>query len=263
MPHAATVSVPLYYQEFGDGPPIALIPGLGSDHRAWAPLLPFLDPEFRCISFDNRDSGQSGPGPSTYTIAEMAQDVVSLLDALAIERCHVIGVSMGGAIAQELAISRPERLDRLVLLSTYTTSDARGAAILQSWLQLRQALPRAEYLHSIYPWLYSVEDYATPGLLDAILQYALDNPYPQSPEQYERQMRAALSHDTNGRLHAIRAPTLLLFGEEDILTPLRFADGLVAEIPDVRLQTFPGTGHALLWTRTGPVAEVIRSFLKG
>lgn len=261
MPYANLKPCRIYYEETGHGPAVVLIPGLGADHRTWAVLLPILADHFRCVTLDHRDSGQSDPASAPYAIQELAADIVGLQDALNIKRCHLVGTSMGGAVAQEVAIAHPGRVDRLVLIATYTSSDARGAAILESWLHLQRTLPREAYLRAIYPWLYSVEDYAAPGLIEGVLQYALENPHVQKPDQYERQVRAALSHHTVGRLGHIRAPTLLLCGEEDILTPPRFAHSLLAEIPDVRLQPFPGTGHALVWTRTAEVAHAINEFL--
>ena len=251
----------LYVEDVGIGAAVLFIAGLGSDHHSWTPVLPLLSEVLRCITFDNRDSGASEEATQPYTVADLAADAAQVLDALGVPRAHVVGASMGGAIAQELALRYPERVERLVLLSTYTSSDERGAAILRSWLHLQRSLPREAYYRAIYPWLYTVEDYAVPGLIEGVLEYTLRERAAQSASAYERQMAAALSHDTVGRLAAIRAPTLLLFGEDDVLTPLRFARSLLAEIPDVRLQTFPRTGHSLLWTRTAEVGAAIRQFL--
>ena len=261
MPFVRVGDLNFYFEEIGAGPPIVFISGLGSDLRSWTPLLPFLSTTYRCITFDNRDTGSTSQVPDGYAISDMAEDVAGLLEALGVQRAHVVGASMGGAIAQELAIGRPDLVDHLVLLSTYTSADSRGAAILDSWLHLQRALPREAYLRAIYPWLFSVEEYAAPGLIEGVLQYALEHRSQQSPEAYERQMQAALSHHTVGRLGAIRAPTLALFGEDDILTPLRFARSLTEEIPLARLRTFPGAGHALVWTRTREVAEEILGFV--
>ena len=251
----------LYVEDVGIGAPVLFIAGLGSDHHTWVPVLPLLSDAFRCITFDNRDSGASDEAGQPYAVAELAADAAAILEALGVARAHVVGVSMGGAVAQELALRYPERVGRLVLLSTYTSSDERGATILGSWLHLQRALPRDDYFRAIYPWLYTVEDYAVPGLVESVLEYTLRERSSQSESAYARQMAAALSHKTVGRLAAIRAPTLLLFGEDDSLTPLRFARSLAAEIPDVRLQTFPRTGHSLLWTRTAEVGAAIRQFL--
>lgn len=261
MPFVSVGQLNVYFEERGAGPPILFISGLGSDLRSWEPLLPFCSTTYRSITFDSRDNGSTSPAGGPYTISDMVEDAAGLLGALGVPRAHVVGASMGGAIAQELAIRRPDLVDHLVLLSTYTSSDPRGAAILESWLHLQRALPREAYLRAIYPWLFTVEEYGAPGLIEDVIQYALENRSQQSPEAYERQMQAALSHHSVGRLSAIRAPTLVLFGEDDILTPLRFAHSLMEEIPHVRLRTFPGAGHALVWTRTREVAEEILGFL--
>jgi pimeloyl-ACP methyl ester carboxylesterase len=261
MPLVQAGEVRLYVEEAGNGSPVLFIAGLGSDHHAWASLLPALTEHFRCITFDNRDSGASDESARPYTVVEMAQDAVAVLDAVGVMQAHVVGTSMGGAIAQQLALRYPDRVARLVLLSTYTSSDERGAAILRTWLALQRALPREAYLRGIFPWLYTVEDYAVPGLIEGVLDVALHVRPPQSPSAYERQMAAALSHNVIGRLSEIRAPVLVLFGEDDILTPLRFARSLVEELPNVRLQTFPRTGHSLPWTRSEEVGRAIRSFL--
>jgi len=261
VPLVAVGNLRLYVEDVGIGAPVLFIAGLGSDHHSWTPVLPLLSEVLRCITFDNRDSGASDEATQPYTVAELAADAAEILDALGVGRAHVVGASMGGAIAQELALRYPERVGRLVLLSTYTSSDERGAAILHSWLHLQRALPREAYFRAIYPWLYTAEDYAVPGLVENVLEYTLRERPAQSASAYERQMAAALSHEAVGRLAEIRAPTLLLFGEEDVLTPLRFAQSLAAEIPDARLQVFPRTGHSLLWTRTAEVGAEIRQFL--
>lgn len=263
MPHVRVGDLRMFVEEAGSGPPIVFISGLGSDHRAWTPVLPALAPVFRCITFDNRDVGATDRTPVDYTVKSMADDTLGLLDALGIGRFHAVGASMGGAIAQELALRCPDRVNRMVLIATYTSSDARGAAILESWLHLRRLLPPEMATRAILPWLYTVEDYAVPGLIEEALRYALEAPLPQEPDAYERQMRAALGHHIVGRLDSIRAPTLVLFGEDDILTPLRFARSLTAEVPDVRLRTLPHAGHSVVRTRSAEIAAAIRQFLDG
>src|SRR3990170_4830872 len=250
----------LFYRESGEGEPILWIMGLGNDHRGWAYQAPAFRDRFRCITYDNRDVGQSQQADGPYTVADMVEDAVGLLDALGVEQAHVVGFSMGGAQAQELAIRHPERVRRLVLCNTYTSRDPRGEEIFRARVLLRERLSPEEYQRATLPWAYTYLDYQRPGFIEQTIEAILNDPYPQSQEAFRRQVEATLSVDTEGRLGQIRAPTLLLFGEDDITTPLRFARVLEAGIPNATLRVVPGAGHGLAWSHpeefNGIVAEV-------
>src|SRR3954454_16425825 len=119
MPLLSVNGIDLYYEEAGDGLPLLLISGAGGKTVDWTPLLPALSERFRVVAFDNRGGGRSSAPPGPYTTRQMADDATALLDHLAITRAHVVGLSLGGMIAQELALAAPARVDRLVLLATY------------------------------------------------------------------------------------------------------------------------------------------------
>jgi pimeloyl-ACP methyl ester carboxylesterase len=252
----------LFYRESGDGEPVLWIMGLGNDHRGWAYQVPAFRDRFRCITYDNRDSGQSQRANGPYTVADMAEDAVALLDALGVERAHVAGFSMGGAQAQELAIRQPERVAKLVLCNTYTSRDERGAAIFRSRVLLRERLSAEEYQRVTLPWVYTVQDYQRPGFIEQTVQAILNDPNPQPPDAFRRQVEATLSVDTEGRLKQIEAPALLVFGEDDITTPLRFARALKAGIPNARLEIVPGAGHGLPWSHPDVFNDEVRAFLE-
>lgn len=271
MPHARVNGLDLFYRDSGprNGPTVLFISGLGNDHRAFAAQAralsePAMGPErsYRCITYDQRDVGQSSLAAAPYTIADLADDAAGLLAALDVPMAHVVGWSMGGAVAQELALRHPERVRSLALLATYTSSDPRGAARQRSWALLRERLAPQEYADATWPWVYTVHDYHTPGLMEEALRRVLENPTPQPNEAYWRQVEAVLGHHTEGRLSAIAAPTLLVFGEEDLLTPMRFARVLAAEVPHARLVTIPRAGHALLWTHAELVTMLLRGWLE-
>jgi pimeloyl-ACP methyl ester carboxylesterase len=251
----------LFYREGGDGDSVLWIMGLGNDHRGWAYQVPAFRDRYRCITYDNRDAGQSQRADAPYTVADMAEDAVTLLDALDVERAHVIGFSMGGAQAQELAIRHPERVAKLVLCNTYTSRDERGAAIFRSRVLLRERLSAEEYQRVTLPWVYTYQDYQRPGFVERTVQAILDDPNPQPDDAFRRQVEATLAVDTEARLGRIAAPTLLLFGEEDITTPLRFARVLEAGIPNARLEIVPGAGHGLPWSHPDALNQAVREFL--
>jgi pimeloyl-ACP methyl ester carboxylesterase len=258
---AVSTGVELFYRESGEGPPVLWIMGLGNDHRGWAYQVPAFRDAFRCITYDNRDCGQSQRADGPYTVVDLAEDAVALLDAREVERAHVVGFSMGGAQAQELAIRHPGRVNKLVLCSTYTSRDPRGMDIFQSRILLRERLSPEEYQRVTLPWAYTYQDYQRPGFIEATIDAVLNDAYPQDDAAYRRQVEATLSVDTEARLDQVRAPTLLVFGEDDITTPLRFARVLEAGIPDARLVTVPGAGHGLPWSHPDALNDAVRDFL--
>jgi pimeloyl-ACP methyl ester carboxylesterase len=251
----------LFYREGGEGDAVLWIMGLGNDHRGWAYQVPAFRDRYRCITFDNRDCGQSQLADGHYSSADMAEDAVALLDALDIERAHVVGFSMGGAQAQEVAIRHPERVRKLVLCNTYTSRDPRGESIFRGRALQREKLSLEEATRQMLPWVYTHEDYRREGFIEATVESILNDPYPQSLDAFRRQIEATLDFDARSRLGEIRAETLLLFGEDDITTPLRFARELQAGIPNARLTLVPGAGHGLPWSHAEEFNRIVGEFL--
>jgi pimeloyl-ACP methyl ester carboxylesterase len=261
MPATKVGNVDLYYRDDGAGQPVLFIQGLGVDHRGWAPVCAPLSKRFRCISFDNRDVGRSSRVPQPYDVVDMAGDALGLLDALSIERADVIGVSMGGVIAQEIAIRHPERVRRLALVSTYTSGDPRGSAIFEGQALLRRTLSREDYCRATFWSVYTYDDYRREGFIDEMVRRTAGNDLWQPQEAYERHVRAVLSANTESRLTQIAAPTLILAGSDDILTPMRFQSLLAREIPDNRLCIVEGAGHGMIWSHPERVVEELGAFL--
>jgi 3-oxoadipate enol-lactonase len=255
--------IEFFYQEDGHGEQVVWIHGLGIDHRIWALQMPLFTQHFRCLAFDNRDAGQSDRSPGSYTIQTMADDVIRLMDALAIDQAHIVGISMGGAVAQELAIAHPTRVKRLVLVSTYTSTDRRGADILHSFALMRARFSREEYARATSPWVFTYEDYRIPGLAESVITRLLEDPYFLPADVYARQIEAARSHFTEDRLSQITAPTLIVAGDEDLMTPMRFSRTLHEGIPGATLAVIRGGGHALVLTHAEELNRIVLSFLTG
>ncbi len=261
MPLITANGIELYYRDDGARPPVLFIQGLGVDHRGWSGVTRPLSQRYRCISYDNRDVGRSAQTAAAYDVTDLAADALALLDALAVERADIVGVSMGGVIAQEIAIRRPARVGKLALVSTYTSGDPRGSAIFESQAMLRRVLPREEYLRATFWSVYSHEDYRREGFVDEMVSRTAANELWQPQDAYERHVRAVTSVNTEGRLSKIAAPTLVLVGAQDILTPMRFASILARDIPNSRLEVVEGAGHGLIWSHAGVVAEILEGFL--
>lgn len=262
MPKVRVGQIELFYEEDGHGEPIVWIHGLGIDHRVWGLQMPLFTQHFRCLTFDNRDAGRSDRSPGSYTIKTMADDVIGLMDVLAIEKARIVGLSMGGAIAQELAIVYPDRITRLVLVSTYTSADRRGADVLNSFALMRARFSREEYARATSPWVFTYRDYLTPGLVDLATARFMEDPYFLPADVYTRQVEAVLSHFSEDRLCRITTPTLIVAGDDDLLTPLRFARTLHEHIPGATLTVIQGGGHALLLTHAEEFNRLVLSFLK-
>ncbi|MEE9284441.1 MAG: alpha/beta fold hydrolase [Dehalococcoidia bacterium] len=264
MPEYTVNGLQLHYEERGDptGAPAVLLPGLGGNHLTWGPVARRLASRYRLVLLDPRDAGQSARAPGPYTVADLAGDVAALLRHLGLATACVVGLSMGGAVAQELAIARPDLVKRLALIATYDAGDPRGTAIFQHFARLRRILSRDDYHRTLLPWVYTHQEYQRVISPEEAVQRLSQDPFFQEPEAYERQVQATISFQSRDRLDRIACPTLLIFGDEDLFTPMRFARSLHAGIEGSRLVVLAGAGHGLVWTRTAEVASLIDGFFQ-
>jgi 3-oxoadipate enol-lactonase len=256
MSTAQVNGIEMYYEEQGSGDPLLLIMGLAADSLAWMFQLPDFSKRYRTIVFDNRGVGRSSKPAGPYTIAQMADDAAGLLDKIGIQRTHVVGVSMGGMIAQELALRHPSRARSLVLACTYAKPDVGVERQMESSLtafggsrgpngeiqvDLRKLDPMMFFQH-LLPTVFNAQFIMTelPKLMQVFsgaLQYGF------SMEAILAQTMAAQSHNTLDRLGQIEAPTLVLTGDSDLLIPPTCSDTLAAKIPGAKLVKIPGGSH--------------------
>jgi pimeloyl-ACP methyl ester carboxylesterase len=256
----------MYHEWHGSaaGTPVVLVMGLGGDLTAWGLQLAAFSPVHRCLVFDNRGAGRTEAPDAPYTIRGMAGDLLGLLDALAVPRVHLSGVSMGGAIAQEMALAAPDRVASLQLHCTWAGPDPYLRAVSESFAVLRERLGRDEFLEAFLPWLFGPTTFAErPGLLAIVRQTFLTHPYPQSLHGYLRQREAVRDHDARARLSEVRCPTLVTVGAEDILTPPRLARELAALVSGARLEVLPGGAHGYFWEVPAAFNAVGLDFLAG
>jgi 3-oxoadipate enol-lactonase len=262
MPSVRVRDIQMFYQDVGEGDPVLLIMGFGGDHLAWAMQMADFAARHRVIAFDNRGVGQSDAPDAPYTTRMMADDALGLMDALGVDSAHVLGVSMGGMIAQELVLARPDRVRSLHLACTFGRPDPYMLALNSAWREMRIGLGREPTLRTLGLWLFSPTTYAErPELIEALLQNSLANPYPQSLIGFLRQGEAVAAHDALERLGAIRCPTLVSVAEDDILVPPRFAREIVARIPGAELRTIPAAGHGYFLERPDLFNELSLEFI--
>jgi pimeloyl-ACP methyl ester carboxylesterase len=242
--------ISMFYVEAGQGEPLVLVMGLGADHLAWGFQFPAFVEHYRVIAFDNRGAGQTDAPDHPYTTRMMAEDTVGLMDALGIERAHLLGVSMGGMIAQEVALNHPDRVRSLQLHCTLGRPDRYLLAQLDVGRIQRRTLTQEAAMRAGSLWLFAPATYdERPELVEMILQNALANPYPMSLTGFERQCDAVQTHDALDRVAAIRCPTLISVADQDILVPPRFSRALADRIPGAELRVIEGAAHGYFWER--------------
>jgi pimeloyl-ACP methyl ester carboxylesterase len=193
----------------------------------------------------------------------MAEDVAGLLEALGVARAHVCGASMGGMIAQELALRHPERVRTLQLHCTLGRIDPYGTLLVENLLRVRAREDREEWARAMLPWVICRKTARErPEFVQLMLQRALDNPYPTSYTGLRRQAEAIGAHDTLERLPAIRVPTLVTLGAEDILVPPAFSREVHARIPGAELSVIPDAGHILFLEQPDAFNSAMLAFLQ-
>jgi pimeloyl-ACP methyl ester carboxylesterase len=235
--------VELYVDQRGSGPDVLLIAGLSDPAEAWTFQLDGLADQYRMTAFDNRGAGRSPMPPQSWSVAGMADDAAEILRALGIDRAHVCGFSGGSCTAQELALRHPELVRSLVLVSTWARSDVFLRAVTSAWTWLPAAAPSERaMLEAFFTWIYTPHAHEC-GMVNAIIEEALAFPHPQSPEAFIRQLEAWIPHDTFDRLPEISVPTLVVAGNQDILTPPRYGRIVADQIPGAEFVALEGEAH--------------------
>jgi pimeloyl-ACP methyl ester carboxylesterase len=257
MPRVRVDGIEIAYEVRGEGTPLLCLMGLGTNRRAWVAQVPFLSRRMMLLLPDNRGVGESDKPAGPYTTRRMAEDALALVDAMELARVHVLGVSMGGAVAQELALLAPERVRSLVLACTFgkagrgfralaeETARSLGASGADALAAARDAAARAgprRIAEAMMPLLFA------PGFWErapAEIRREMIAAFAEgfSAEGLLGQLAAVLSHDAISRLANVRAPTLVLHGDADRLVPLHHGERLAAAVPGAQLRVIAGGAH--------------------
>jgi 3-oxoadipate enol-lactonase len=250
----------LHRETRGDGEPLLLIQGLSGTHLSWGePFLAALAPGLTEILYDHRGIGLSPPRDGAFTIADLAADALALLDELGLESAHVMGISMGGMVAQELVLAAPERVRSLTLGCTYAGgagSRLTDDAVSQRLTMTAMSGDREAMLRTAWDLNVSAAFAAGPAHYEAFRAMAVQLPAPLPVLM--RQLQAVLGHDTSARLGSITAPTLVIHGSDDQVLNVANARHIAGLIPGARLEILEGTGHMFWWERPDESARLVR-----
>jgi pimeloyl-ACP methyl ester carboxylesterase len=255
----------VYYELHGEhaGVPLVLVMGMGGSCRGWLALqVPDFSRERTVLIFDHRGVGGSEDPGGPLSTALMADDSAALLDALGIERADVLGVFMGGMVAQELALRHPQRVERLLLVGTWARPDAKRRLLLEQWRALAKSRAPIEVMvRERLLWTLQDETLEQHDLIDAMVEFFTRDGAPLTEDVFARQCDACLGHDSFDRLRQIRQRTLVLCGRHDQLTPPKFHRELADEIPGAHLVTIATGAHLVMAESAESFNRTVLQFL--
>jgi pimeloyl-ACP methyl ester carboxylesterase len=254
-------SIELDHERGGAGPPLLLIMGMSGTALHWGePFLAALREDFDVIAYDHRGVGASTRLDGGVTIAQLAADAAGLLDALALDSAHVLGISMGGMVAQELALAHPERIRTLMLGCTYCGGEGSALAPPAVIQRLSEAIMSGDRMRALRAgWeanlsaAAAADESSYARFLDIAARRAVAVPVVLA------QMQACVAHDTAARLHELAMPTLVVHGTDDQMLPVGNGEMIAARIPGARLEILDGVGHMFWWEQPERAAELLRS----
>lgn len=252
--------VRLWFEERGEGEPIVLIPGLGLTAAAWAEVGAELESGHRLCIAEPRGSGRSDGPDEPYSGTVLADDLAAVLDAAEMDSSHVVGMSMGGMIAQEFGLRHPGRARSLTLVSTYAAADGWSRRVFEVRRTVLERIGLVEHFRMALLFIYS--PWTFEGMQERILD--TERSLAESPPDrtaYLRQLEFILGFDARDRLGRIRSPALVVSGEWDLLTPAYHGREIAERIPGARFVQVPEASHALIWEQPATVAELVAGFV--
>jgi len=253
----------IYYKIIGNGDPLVMIAGLAADHSTWTPLVNHLANRYKIILFDNRGIGRSSiPDDGDCTIEKMSEDVLMLLNVLDIEKSNIVGHSLGGYVAQEFSSKYPEKVGKLVLLSSKTRTQAVQNLYIETALSMmKRDIPRELIIKNSLCWLCSDAYLRNPQNIINSITIGMQKPLEESRRSYFYQVNAALNFDTTHSANKIALPTLIIAGEKDILVTMHDAKHLNETIKNSQLKIIKNMAHLSHIEVPEKVAQILQNFL--
>jgi pimeloyl-ACP methyl ester carboxylesterase len=260
MSHLTVNGLELFHQRRGAGEPLLLIQGMSGTHLSWGDPFTGALEGFDVVSYDHRGIGRSARIDDPFSIVDLAEDAAALLDALGWESAHVMGISMGGMVAQELALRHPDRIRTLTLGCTYCGGPGSALAPQATLERLSAGMlsgDRELAIRTGFEVNVSAAFAAQDGAYDTFRTMAKALPAPVPVIML--QMQAIAAHDTSARLPALAAPTLVIHGDQDQMLPVANGRLIASLVPGAHLEILEGVGHMFWWEQPQRSAELLRS----
>jgi 3-oxoadipate enol-lactonase len=264
VPKVQVGDINIYYEIHGQGEPLVNIPGAGSTLDGFWLFIPVYSREYRLVLYDPRGAGRTEAPDVAYTTETLADDLAGLLDTLGIDAAHIMGGSMGGMIAQQFALRHPERVRSLILAATKFGGPHEipvDAEILDYWEHPKQQSPEEMVMESLRLQMNQQFIDKNPDLTKQIIKRALEAPRPATPQSGMRQVEAILGHNTYDRLPEIKAPTLVIHGDADRMSPVGNGKILASRIPNAELVILKNMGHSFMIEAFDESNRIILDFL--
>ena len=264
MPKVKVNDITMNYESQGSGEPLILIPYLAADNACYAFQVADYSKHFTCISLDPRGAGETDKPDGVYSTELLADDVAAFMGTIGVEKAHVSGLSLGGAIGQWLASKHPERVKTLSLHSCWPKTDAFMKAVVGNWQIIAKGLGSVQemIIQGIFPFCFTPELYsAKPEYLDQLSGFVRSRPV-QPVDAFLRQSNAVIAHEALGQLGKIKAPTQITFGSHDIVTSTRFVEPFRSGIKSSELVIFEMCAHAPIYENVSEFNEQTLAFLK-
>lgn len=255
--------IEMYYEQQGNGEDLVLISGGSVDNTTWDPIYKQLTKSYRVLRFDNRGAGKTDAPPGNYTIPQMADDTAVLMNKLNIKSAYIIGHSMGGYIAQQLTLTHPSQVKKLVLVTSRAKPSAACALLNKTWQEmLKQGVPLELVIKNVMGVMFSNDFLTDEQKVQHYLKEKLNNPIRQTLRGLKGQQAAVNTYDSSDRLAKINVPTLIIGAEDDSMLPLFNSQFLAQAIPHAKLAVLKNCGHMPQYEKPEELFKLIYRFCR-
>lgn len=262
MPIAKINNSEVYYEIHGDGSPLLLIAGLASDSQSWLPVIPELSKNHQVIVYDNRGVGRTKPMDEPISISQMTDDCIGLINYLGLSRLNLLGHSMGGMVALDVAKRNSEIVSNLILVATSSVISARNANLFNDWVKnLEHGMSPELWYRNMFYWIFSKKFFENEDVLETAVQMAIDYPYPQSEIAFANQIEAIRSFNSTTDLTSVKTNTLVIGGEEDILFTADEVYNNLKNIKGAKFSIIEGAAHSVFMEKPMEFVKVLNDYL--